>query len=59
MSSGSVIDTGGRVIGIHGWAAGNQASGKVGINLGIPINLFFTPTQVGLNLQQLGLRAGK
>jgi tetratricopeptide (TPR) repeat protein len=60
MSGGPVIDTSGRVIGIHGRAAGNQESGKVGINLGIPINLFLRlAPQVGLNLQQLGLRAGK
>jgi hypothetical protein len=60
MSGGPVIDTNGRVVGIHGRAAGNQVSGKVGINLGIPINLFLRlAPQVGLNLQQLGLRAGK
>jgi serine protease Do len=43
MSGGPVIDTNGRVIGIHGRAAGNQVSGKVGINLGIPINLILAP----------------
>jgi tetratricopeptide (TPR) repeat protein len=58
MSGGPVIDANGLVIGIHGRAAGNEVSGKVGINLGIPINLFLrSASQIGLNLQQLGLRA--
>ncbi|NJN38947.1 MAG: trypsin-like peptidase domain-containing protein [Acaryochloridaceae cyanobacterium CSU_3_4] len=58
MSGGPILDTNGQVIGIHGRAAGNQVSGKVGINLGIPINLFLrSATQAGINLQQLGLKA--
>lgn len=59
MSGGPVLDTSGRVVGIHGRAAGNQVSGKVGINLGIPINLFLQmASKSGLNLQKLGLRSG-
>jgi tetratricopeptide (TPR) repeat protein/S1-C subfamily serine protease len=58
MSGGPVFDATGRVIGIHGRAAGNQEIGKTGINLGIPIHLFIRQApQAGLNLQQLGLRA--
>jgi serine protease Do len=58
MSGGPVFDAAGRVIGIHGRAAGNQEIGKTGINLGIPIHLFIRQApQAGLNLQQLGLRA--
>jgi S1-C subfamily serine protease len=57
MSGGPVFDASGRVIGIHGRAAGNQDIGKVGINLGIPIHLFLRQApQAGLNLSQLGLR---
>jgi tetratricopeptide (TPR) repeat protein len=60
MSGGPVFDSRGRVVGIHGRAAGNTNSGKVGINLGIPIHLFLQQApQAGLNLQQLGLRAEK
>jgi S1-C subfamily serine protease len=59
MSGGPVLDTSGRVIGIHGRAAGNQVSGKVGINLGIPINLFLQMApKAGLSLQKLGLKSG-
>jgi tetratricopeptide (TPR) repeat protein len=58
MSGGPVFDATGRVIGIHGRAAGNQEIGKTGINLGIPIHLFIRQApQAGLNLQQIGLRA--
>jgi S1-C subfamily serine protease len=57
MSGGPVFNATGRVIGIHGRAAGNQDIGKVGINLGIPIHLFLRQApQAGLNLKQLGLR---
>jgi S1-C subfamily serine protease len=57
MSGGPVFDANGRVIGIHGRAAGNQEIGKVGINLGIPIHLFVRQApQAGLNLPQIGLR---
>jgi S1-C subfamily serine protease len=57
MSGGPILDTSGRVIGIHGRAEGNRVSGKVGINLGIPINLFWQlAPQAGLSLQQLGLK---
>lgn len=59
MSGGPVLDTSGRIVGVHGRAAGNQVSGKVGINLGIPINLFLQMApQSGLSLQKLGLRSG-
>jgi serine protease Do len=59
MSGGPVLDGNGRVVGIHGRAAGNQVSGKVGINLGIPINLFLQRApQAGLSLQKLGLKSG-
>lgn len=58
MSGGPVLDAKGQVVGIHGRAAGNQTSGKVGINLGIPINLFLqSANQAGINLQQMGLKA--
>jgi S1-C subfamily serine protease len=58
MSGGPVFDATGRVIGVHGRAAGNPEIGKTGINLGIPIHLFIRQApQAGLNLQQLGLRA--
>jgi tetratricopeptide (TPR) repeat protein len=60
MSGGPVLDAQGQLIGIHGRASGNQDSGKVGLNLGIPINLFLRQApQIGLNLQKLGLRAEK
>jgi len=39
MSGGPVFDSNGQVVGIHGRAAGNQVSGKVGINLGIPSDI--------------------
>jgi S1-C subfamily serine protease len=59
MSGGPVLDTSGRIVGIHGRAAGNQVSGKVGINLGIPINLFLQMApQSGLSIQKLGLKSG-
>lgn len=67
MSGGPVLDTGGRVIGIHGRAEsetvdpGLQESGasqppaKVGFNLGIPVNTFLDlAPQSGVDL---GLRA--
>lgn len=60
MSGGPVLDSNGLVVGIHGRAAGNKVSGKVGINLGIPINLFLRlAPETGLNMKQLGLKAGK
>lgn len=60
MSGGPVLDAQGQLIGIHGRASGNQVSGKVGLNLGIPINLFLQQApQTGMNLQKLGLRAEK
>jgi S1-C subfamily serine protease/Tfp pilus assembly protein PilF len=59
MSGGPVFNATGEVIGIHGRASGSQERGKTGLNLGIPINLFLRlAPQTGLNLQQLGLRAG-
>jgi serine protease Do len=59
MSGGPVFDSNGQVVGIHGRAAGNQVSGKVGINLGIPINLFLRLVpETGLSLQKLGLKTG-
>jgi S1-C subfamily serine protease len=58
MSGGPVFDANGKVIGIHGRAAGDQEVGKVGINLGIPTHLFLRQApQAGLNLQELGLQA--
>lgn len=36
MSEEPVLDSQGQLIGIHGRAAGNRESGKMGINLGIP-----------------------
>jgi S1-C subfamily serine protease len=60
MSGGPILDNKGLVIGIHGRAEGNDVSGKVGINLGIPINFFFQEaSQVGINLKKLGLKAEK
>jgi tetratricopeptide (TPR) repeat protein len=60
MSGGPIFNSNGQVIGIHGRAAGNESIGKVGINLGIPVHLFLRQApQAGLNLKQLGLRAGK
>lgn len=60
MSGGPVFDSSGRMVGIHGRAAGNPESGKVGINLGIPIHLFLQQVpQTGLSLQKLGLRSEK
>lgn len=58
MSGGPVLNADGQLVGIHGRAAGNQTSGKVGINLGIPINLFLqSANQAGISLQQMGLKA--
>ncbi|WP_299409458.1 serine protease [Acaryochloris sp. IP29b_bin.148] len=58
MSGGPIFNPEGRLIGIHGRAAGNQVSGKVGINLGIPIKVFTeSASQAGIDLQQLGLNA--
>jgi tetratricopeptide (TPR) repeat protein len=60
MSGGPIFNSNGQVVGIHGRAAGNEGIGKVGINLGIPVHLFLRQApQAGLNLNQLGLRAGK
>ncbi|MCM1981792.1 tetratricopeptide repeat protein [Lyngbya confervoides] len=57
MSGGPIFNRQGQIIGIHGRAAGNPFSGKVGINLGIPIHLFLQQApQVGLNIQQLRLQ---
>jgi S1-C subfamily serine protease len=57
MSGGPVFNAKGQVIGIHGRGGGNQEVGKIGINLGMPIHLFLRQApQVGLNIQQLGLR---
>jgi S1-C subfamily serine protease len=58
MSSGPIFNAQGQVIGIHGRAAGNEVSGKVGINSGIPIALFLQEaSKTGLNLQALGLKS--
>jgi S1-C subfamily serine protease len=58
MSGGPIFNNTGRVVGIHGRAAGNTVIGKVGINLGIPIHLFWRQApQAGLNLQKIGLKA--
>jgi serine protease Do len=60
MSGGPIFNSNGQLVGIHGRAAGNEGIGKVGINLGIPVHLFLRQApQAGLNLNQLGLRAGK
>jgi carboxyl-terminal processing protease len=56
MSGGPVLNEQGLVIGIHGRAEGNQVSGKVGINLGIPIALLYEQApKIGLNLNKIGL----
>lgn len=56
MSGGPVFNRQGQVVGIHGRAAGNNTSGKIGINLGIPTHVFLEQaSQVGMNLQQMGL----
>jgi serine protease Do len=60
MSGGPVLDSKGLVVGIHGRAAGNKVTGKVGINLGIPVNLFLRLLpETGLNMQKIGLKAQK
>jgi serine protease Do len=58
MSGGPIFNSSGKLVGIHGRASGTQISGKTGINLGIPINLFLNQaSQIGLSLKQLGLKA--
>lgn len=61
MSGGPILNASGQVIGVHGRAEGNVASGgKVGINLGIPIKFFFEiAPQVGFDIKKLGLKAEK
>ena len=55
MSGGPIFNGEGRVIGIHGRAAGNSERGKIGINLGIPIHLFLeNAQQIGVNLKSIG-----
>jgi tetratricopeptide (TPR) repeat protein len=57
MSGGPIFNRAGQMIGIHGRASGNPVSGKVGINLGVPVHLFLQQaSKAGLNLQRLGLR---
>jgi serine protease Do len=50
MSGGSVIDSNGNLIGIHGRGARDQENQKSGFNLGIPINLFVN------NANRLGIK---
>lgn len=58
MSGGPVFNRKGQVIGIHGRAAGNSNSGKIGINLGIPTHIFLQQaSQAGLDLQKLGMQS--
>jgi tetratricopeptide (TPR) repeat protein len=53
MSGGPIFDSGGRLVGIHGRASGNEERGKNGLNLGIPIHLFLRQAP------QAGLKAEK
>jgi serine protease Do len=50
MSGGSVIDSNGNLIGIHGRGSRDQNDQKSGFNLGIPINLFVA------NASRLGIK---
>jgi serine protease Do len=50
MSGGSVMDSNGNLVGIHGKGSRDQKGGKAGFNLGIPINLFVT------NANRLGIK---
>ena len=44
MSGGAVLDEDGKIIGIHG-QGGEKASGKSGLNLGIPIHFYIAAKQ--------------
>jgi serine protease Do len=50
MSGGSVLDSNGNLVGIHGRGSQDANNIKSGFNLGIPINLFVT------NANRLGIR---
>jgi serine protease Do len=60
MSGGAIFNNSGQLVGVHGRAAGNSESGKIGINLGIPLHLFIRKAQLaGLNLKKIGLGSEK